>query len=71
MVLDLIARSNQYVPSLHKLEANFEELRHDLKQLLSLHNNQRFMSNVSAVNVDSLNVPPSLMDELKAVSDEL
>uniref|UniRef100_A0A1B0BAR5 Uncharacterized protein n=1 Tax=Glossina palpalis gambiensis TaxID=67801 RepID=A0A1B0BAR5_9MUSC len=70
-VLDLIARSNQYVPSLHKLEANFEELRRDLKQLLSLHNNQHYMSNVTAVNVDSLNVPPSLMDELKAVSHEL
>uniref|UniRef100_A0A1A9W4C2 Uncharacterized protein n=1 Tax=Glossina brevipalpis TaxID=37001 RepID=A0A1A9W4C2_9MUSC len=69
-VLDLIARSNQYVPSLHKLEANFEELRHDLKQLLSLYNNPHFISDVTAINVDSLNVPPSLMDELKAASDE-
>ncbi|XP_023300459.2 interaptin [Lucilia cuprina] len=66
-ILDLIQRSNQCVPNLHKLETNVDGLRSELQNFLTSYNHK--MSTNSLIAAASLNVPPSLMDELRAASE--
>ncbi|XP_037815846.1 trichohyalin [Lucilia sericata] len=63
-ILDLIQRSNQCVPNLHKLETNVDGLRSELQNFLT----SKMPAN-SLIAAASLTVPPSLMDELRAASE--
>ncbi|XP_018785434.1 PREDICTED: putative leucine-rich repeat-containing protein DDB_G0290503 isoform X1 [Bactrocera latifrons] len=63
-ILELIQRSNQCVPNLHKLDASVDGLRKDLAHFLSAHTrNMRAVA--SAQKLDG----PSLLDELRAATE--
>lgn len=63
-ILDLIQRSNQCVPNLHKLDATVDGLRSDLEHFISAHT--RNMRQTSSANkLDG----PSLLDELRAATE--
>ncbi|XP_075160345.1 uncharacterized protein LOC142233333 [Haematobia irritans] len=66
-ILDLIQRSNQCLPNLHNIETNIGNLRCDLQNFLSSYAQK--MSSTPLITAASLNVPPSLMDELRAASE--
>lgn len=63
-ILDLITRSNQCVPNLHKLESTVYGLRSDLEHFISSHT-MNMRQNLSANKLDG----PSLMDELRAATE--
>ncbi|XP_011202951.2 putative leucine-rich repeat-containing protein DDB_G0290503 [Bactrocera dorsalis] len=63
-ILELIQRSNQCVPNLHKLDASVDGLRSDLAHFLSAHT-RHMRSAASAQKLDG----PSLLDELRAATE--
>uniref|UniRef100_A0A0A1XPY3 Uncharacterized protein n=1 Tax=Zeugodacus cucurbitae TaxID=28588 RepID=A0A0A1XPY3_ZEUCU len=64
-ILDLIQRSNQCVPNLHKLETTVGGLRSDLEHFVGAHTMNLRLQTASANKLDG----PSLMDELRAATE--
>ncbi|XP_039967060.1 interaptin [Bactrocera neohumeralis] len=63
-ILELIQRSNQCVPNLHKLDASVDGLRSDLAHFISAHT-RNMRATASAQKLDG----PSLLDELRAATE--
>ncbi|XP_004518685.1 myosin-11 [Ceratitis capitata] len=64
-ILELIQRSNQCVPNLHKLETTVDGLRNDLDHFISAHTTSMRQQAANANKFDGL----SLMDELRAAAE--